>query len=204
MISLAMFGFWCLDREIYLTACHVAGVSNTEADEMSRSFNDDIEWSLYDDVHDVFEKLECHFPDIEVDLFASRLNRKKDRYVSRMPEPDAFAIDAFTLEWSDCLYYAFPPFSLINRVLQKVAEDEAEMVLVAPLWPTQVWWAALLKLISVDCYLLPPATQILHLPHKPSRRQPLTKMKMAVFKLSGKPSKNIPDVACELIFTILA
>ena len=28
--------FWCIDRHIHLSASHVAGMLNTEADEMSR------------------------------------------------------------------------------------------------------------------------------------------------------------------------
>nr|KAG5688439.1 hypothetical protein BaRGS_001856 [Batillaria attramentaria] len=34
-------------------------------------------------------------------------------------------------------FYAFPPFSVIPRVLQKVRRDRAEGVIVVPRWPTQ-------------------------------------------------------------------
>jgi hypothetical protein len=35
-------------------------------------------------------------------------------------DPLAWAIDAFTLQWKNFIFYAFPPFSLIDRVCQKV------------------------------------------------------------------------------------
>ena len=38
----------------------------------------------------------------------------------------------------------FPPFGLILRVLQKIEHDEAECVLVVPLWTTQAWFPKLL------------------------------------------------------------
>ena len=36
---------WCLDKNIHISAAHLPGISNQEADELSRVFNDDLEWS---------------------------------------------------------------------------------------------------------------------------------------------------------------
>ncbi|MCG8048900.1 MAG: hypothetical protein N0E48_25420, partial [Candidatus Thiodiazotropha endolucinida] len=38
--------FWCLERNIHLSGGHVAGVENCQADEESRTINDDTEWAL--------------------------------------------------------------------------------------------------------------------------------------------------------------
>ncbi len=46
--------------------------------------------------------------------------------MSFKPEPEAFAIDAFTLSWSAYQFYAFPPYSVINRMLKKIQQDQAE------------------------------------------------------------------------------
>ncbi|XP_060602200.1 uncharacterized protein LOC132755347 [Ruditapes philippinarum] len=162
--------FWCIDRGIHLSAAHVAGSANTEADRLSRQFNDDLEWSLNDLV---FKEIVVKFGIPDIDMFASRLNRKLDNYVSRLPQPEAWAIDAFSLDWENKLLYMFPPFSLIPKVLQKVIQDQAEVILVAPVWTTQGWWAQLLHLLSQQSYLLPPSQEILHLPHKPDRKHPL-------------------------------
>ena len=60
---------WCKTRNIWITACHIAGKDNTEADTLSRKLNTNIEWMLDSNEFKVL----CHLygtPDI--DLFASR------------------------------------------------------------------------------------------------------------------------------------
>jgi hypothetical protein len=42
--------FWCIERNIHLSAAHVAGKENVEADELSRKHNDDLEWSIKESV----------------------------------------------------------------------------------------------------------------------------------------------------------
>lgn len=81
----------------------------------------------------VFDKIENRYCKFDIDFFAYRLNTKTTKYVSRYPEPDAVAVDAFTLTWSSGFYYVFPPFSLINRVIQKIEQDRTEAMLVGPL-----------------------------------------------------------------------
>ena len=174
--------FWCIERKIHVSAAHVAGASNCEADEESRTINTDTEWSL---TSDIFSEIKQVFLDITVDLFASRLNNQMESYVSRRPDPNAYAIDAFTLTWADKLFFIFPPFSLLGRVLQKVHSDRTEAVLVAPIWPTQAWWPSLLTLIAGQCFRLPNVQKILYLPQDPERRYHLKKMNLAVFRLSG-------------------
>jgi hypothetical protein len=176
---------WCLERKITISAVHLPGTTNQEADTLSRSFNDDLEWSL---CNKIFSKIQKVFPGISIDLFASRLNKKLENYVSLRPEPTAVAVDAFTLCWSDALHYIFPPFSLIGKILQKIEQDSAEAVVIAPIWPTQTWWALLIHMITGPCFLLPQPKEILRLPHKPDQRHPLKKMRLGVFRLSGKHS----------------
>ena len=73
----------------------------------------------------------------DVDLFASRVNAQLKSYVSWRPDPDAMAVDAFTLDWSKCRAFCFPSFSLISRVLQMLDLYQAECVIVVPFWITQ-------------------------------------------------------------------
>lgn len=105
-------------------------VKRTVADEGSRSNSDDTEWSLntetFQDIFDLYLSL-------QVDLFASRLNNKLTKYVSCRPDPNACAIDAFSITWVNELFFIFPPFSLIPRILQKEEEDRTDAVLIAPL-----------------------------------------------------------------------
>ena len=73
----------------------------------------------------------------EVDMFASRLKYQTTPYVAWRAEPYAMAMDAFTLIWNYFLIYAFPPFSLIAPVLQKIQMDLSEEIMVVPQWTAQ-------------------------------------------------------------------
>ena len=106
---------WCLERNIWLTAVHIPGVDNIEADQQSRLSNTSTEWSL--NKH-VFQDAICKLgvtPDI--DLFASRINYQLKPYVSFHPDPGAIAVNAFHMSWKQFQAYIFPPFCLISRIL---------------------------------------------------------------------------------------
>ena len=64
----------------------------------------------------------------------------------------------------DQLMYAFPPFSLIQRCLQKVIEDRAQVLLVAPVWMSRPWYPMLLDLLTDQPCLLPVDPLLVHLP----------------------------------------
>lgn len=76
----------------------------------------------------------------EIDLFASRNNCQIEIFVSWKPEPESYAIDAFSISWPSMKLYCFPPFSVIPAVLQKmvVVVDKAMGILIMPNWPTQL------------------------------------------------------------------
>ena len=131
---------WCLQRNILITAEHLPGVSNVLADRESRTFIDSNDWKLQPEIIQYFLK------DREIDLFATRLTNQLKSYVSWRPDPHAVATDAFSIDWSQMKGYAFPPFNLIPRTLMKVINDNANIVLVAPVWQTQHWWPLLLQL----------------------------------------------------------
>ena len=178
--------FWCIERKLHISAAHIPGSENQDADELSRNKNEDTEWSLD---QNVFNQILTQYPNMKIDLFASRLNKKLPLYVSRFPDHEAYKIDAFTFTWKDNLYFMFPPFSILPQVLQKIAEDKTDAVLICPLWTTQTWWPSLLPLICAEGLLLPPPRTILKLEHKPQAVHPLQKMRLVVLRLSGEPSK---------------
>ena len=134
---------WCEQRSIWLSIAHVPGVENVIADYKSRHFSDNVEWQLNPKL---FERICQRFGEPTIDLFASRLNKQIIRYVSWMPDPEAVAVDAFSMSWTNEYFYAFPPFSCIARCIRKILEDKATGLLVVPFWPTQPWWARLINL----------------------------------------------------------
>ena len=75
---------WCIEHNIWVSAVHVPGTENIEADRQSRIFDEHTEWSLEDTT---FNQICKKFFTPSIDLFASRLNHKVDSYVSWHPDP---------------------------------------------------------------------------------------------------------------------
>ena len=46
-------------------------------------------------------------------------------------------LNAFIQNWNDSKGYAFPPFSLIGRILAKIRRDQASIIVVVPCWKIQ-------------------------------------------------------------------
>ena len=107
-----------------------------------------------------------------VDLFASRINKQLDCYVSFRPDPEAFAVDAFSFPRRGFEFYAFSPFSLIPKVLQKAQQDNSSGVLIVPLWRAQVWWPVLKKMAKREPVTL-GGVDTLTLPSHPEKQHPL-------------------------------
>ena len=148
---------WAKGQDIWITASHVPGVKNTTADLRSRLFYDNKEWSLNERVA---KSLFDQFGKPEIDLFASRLNTKCSKYASCKPDPDAYRINAFSLCWLNLNSYIFPPFSIVGRVLAKLAQDRATALVIVPCWQTQPWFPQFVRLVKPGTTpLLIPAHQ---------------------------------------------
>uniref|UniRef100_A0AC34FUL5 Reverse transcriptase domain-containing protein n=1 Tax=Panagrolaimus sp. ES5 TaxID=591445 RepID=A0AC34FUL5_9BILA len=134
---------WALENRIYVIASHIPGIKNTDADSASRKFSENCEWELNQNtVLRLFDKWGV----ADVDLFASRANRKCEKYYSFQSEPGALGTDAFAFSWQGIKAYAFPPFSLVGKTLQKALSEGTSLILVTPDWTSMPSWS---KLISV-------------------------------------------------------
>ena len=178
---------WCREREIWLSACHIPGSTNVDADTESRNTNCSTEWSLHSDVFADINKMWGPF---HVDLFASRLNFKVSTYVSWKPDPGAKYVNAFYMSWKEYYFYAFPPFSLIAACLQKIELDQATGVLVVPIWQTQPWFTTLLHLLVDYPLRLPESNHLLMQPHNGALHPLRKQLTLMACKLSGKVSSR--------------
>ena len=140
------FWAWALSRGIQLQASYIPGKENVTADQLSRiRRHDRSDWSLN---QDQFKKLESRWGPHTVDLFARRENAQLPRYCSLLPDPGACGSDGLRMgNLRQENAYAFPPFTLIPRLLHRVQEDEATVTLIAPAWPTQAWWPTLQNML---------------------------------------------------------
>ena len=133
---------WAILNGIRLTAYHLAGVKNVQADHLSRVINESQEWELDQGVTDSLFR-EWGEPDI--DLFATAESTKCRRFASRWKEEGSVG-DALIVHWHYQLLYAFPPTPLIHKVLVKLRAHNTHMILIAPAWPRQTWFAEIKKM----------------------------------------------------------
>ena len=135
---------WAILRNNFISAVHLPGKLNYLADCESRKQDNNTEWTLEEKTYKMIINL---FTVPTIDLFASYLNHKVDRYVSWLPDPKAVATNTFHNNFSNEIFYAFPPFSILTKFLQKVEMEKMEGILIAPEWSTQPFFPMIHRLL---------------------------------------------------------
>ena len=150
---------------ITLSAIHVKGDLNVLADMLSRRHvilrN---EWRLADKTFRwVCANSLWGSPSLE--LFANQMNRHLPRYVSPCADPHAHAVDALVCTWPREVLYAFPPFTILDRVLLKIQQERpGSLLLIAPVRPLANWYSGL-RLFARSVTLIPASVLQLTQPH---------------------------------------
>jgi len=115
---------------------HIRGVKTCRADWMSRN-PDPTSFALSRSVFlRVCRKLQT-YP--ELDLFANRKNRQTKKFCSWRTDPESLG-NAFHIHWGKHLCWINPPWELMPQVLKKVRQDQAQGILVCPVWTAAHWW----------------------------------------------------------------
>ena len=150
--------------QVSLRARHIPGRLNVIADQLSRSGQIlPTEWSLRQDIADSIFAIWGH---PLIDLFATRYNNKCQVFVSPVPDPMALDADALSISWEAMSAYAFPPHQILTAVLNHFRRTKAcRLILVAPKWPNQAWFPALLQLTQTAPIKLPTSRTMLKQPH---------------------------------------
>lgn len=154
---------WCEERQIYIFASYIRSRENTDADQASRYTNVDTEWELN---YNLFKAITNKFNQPDIDLFASRINKKCRKYLSWQRDPDAFDIDAFTIPWNTYFFYAFPPFALILKCLRKIVNEKATGLVLVPYWPSQPWYPLFRRLVVSEILFFEPDKNNLLSPYR--------------------------------------
>lgn len=137
-----------------------------------------------------FQEITIEYPELTIDLFATRLNHKFDTYCAWQPDPGCSFVDAFSQNWHPFHFYAFPPFSLIPRCLQKINKEKATGILTVLLWPSQPWFPFLIQHLYKTPWILNPVKNLLqHLGHQKPHHL-WRKLKLMVCPVSGIPSQT--------------
>ncbi|XP_067683784.1 uncharacterized protein [Haliotis asinina] len=139
LLDLTLRLFELVDRLcLSIRAVHIPGAKNVLADVLSRpDAPPSTEWQLNPRT---FQSLCLQFGRPMLDLFATRLNCQLPIYVSPVPDPAAWAVDALSLEWEGMDAYAFPPPAVLAQVVAKLQTTKSiRLLLVAPMWPARPW-----------------------------------------------------------------
>ena len=134
---------WCTRKQVTLKAHHISGRLNVIADKLSRLGQTiQTEWSLHPEV---FQAICSRWHHPQVDLFATRFNNKLPQFVSLVPDPEAWAVDALSLSWENVDPYAFPLAAILGKVVEKLQDYSCNMIILIALgWPNMPWfWAGL-------------------------------------------------------------
>jgi hypothetical protein len=131
-------------HDAFLTAVYVPSEANI-ADQYTRGFAPttkrffDLEVQLNPTVfREMIQNAGPFQP--RFDWFASCFNTQLPRFCAWQEGLEgAELIDAFVHPWGAIPGYMFPPFGLLPKVLKKVCDERAEMVIVHPDWPGALW-----------------------------------------------------------------
>ena len=122
-----------------------------------------------------------------IDRFVSMRSTQLKRYNSLYWDPHTEAVDAMAQEnWNKELNFCNPPFWMINRVLRKIEQQQAEAILIAPLWKSKEWFKKLMKMaIDYPVRIKNSHRTVLKLAAKP---EPLKnkKWRLCTWRISGK------------------
>ena len=107
---------FCHKENIKLCPEWIPREQNERAHYFSKLVDED-DWSLDSDI---FSDLNRAWGPHTIDCFASFACKQLDRYCSRWWNPGCYAVDAFTISWSQENVWLVPPVHLIGRVIRKL------------------------------------------------------------------------------------
>ena len=178
---------WTEAHNIKIKCRHVAGKLNVLADALSRQGQIlPTEWSLHPQILTSLWKV---WDRPNLDLFATHLNKKMEVFVSPIPDPAAYDVDALSISWKGMYAYAYPPTAILPKVLAKAREDGCELVLIAPKWPQQAWFGPLQDLLIDLPVELPPIKKMLMQPQSDIFHHAPEQLNLHAWRLSSRDTE---------------
>ncbi|XP_052228265.1 uncharacterized protein LOC127842674 isoform X1 [Dreissena polymorpha] len=150
--------FLALHHNMKLKSVHIKGQTNVLADFLSRHQLQATEWSLNKTVvNHLFWMWETPL----IDLFATAENKQCPVFCSWNLDTLALTQDALSISWEGMMAYAFPPISLLGKVLKHMMKFQCELILIAPMWERQHWYPMILQLLIAPPVKLPEMEDLL-------------------------------------------
>ena len=184
---------WAEDHRVVLRPQFLLGSQNVIADSLSRPNQiQGAEWTL---CQEIVDRLLRKWPAI-IDLFATSLNYRLPVYFAPLKDPLSAGTDSLLQKWDNIQGYAFPPFPLIRKVLNKIRQStRLDLTLIAPFWPQKEWFPDLLELLVEPPLRLPERRDLLRQPHFHRFHLNLQGLRLHAWRLSS----DSPDTKASLL-----
>ena len=98
------------------------------------------DWEVDQRIYDFLDKVYSPF---SIDLFASHLSKKSQKFLSKYWCTGTAGVNAFAYNLADEFAWMVPPPYLIINVLKYCEACKAKGVLIAPKWPSAPFWSFL-------------------------------------------------------------
>ena len=121
---------------------------------------------------------------------AIHLNHKLPLYVSPVPDPKAWDIDALNINWTNLSAYAYPPTALLHKVIQKIKQCHCLIIVITPGWPGMPWFWDLVQLSTETPLQLPVSTTLLKQSHNYVFHNNPQQLNLHAWCLGADNSKN--------------
>ena len=112
------------------------------------------------------------------------------RYCTKALDLAVWRIDAFSFRWEGFRGYAFPPISLIPRILYKVRQDRATFLLIAPWWPKRTWFLEMITLVAGYPRILPVPRDVISQPISGTLHPWPASLHLTAWPLSERPERR--------------
>ena len=113
------------------------------------------------------------------------------QFVSPVPDPQAWAVDALSLSWEDLDPYAFPPAAILGKVVEKLQDYPCNrIILIAPGWPNMSWFWDLVAMSSQIPLCLPSIPNLVSQPFNQVLHRNLSNLNLHAWLLEPQQSRS--------------
>ena len=116
---------------------------------------------------------------------------KLPQFVSPVPDPQAWAVDALSLSWEGLDPYAFPPAAILGKVVEKLQDYPCNrIILIAPGWPNMPWFWDLVAMSSQVPLCLPSIPNLVSQPFNQILHRNLSNLNLHAWLLEPQQSRS--------------
>ena len=128
-------------------------------------------------------------------LYQQRRGDEVCQFVSPVPDPQTWAVDALSLSWENLNPYAFPPAAILDKVVERLQDYPCNrIILIAPGWPNMPWFWDLVAMSSQIPLCLPNLPNLVSQPFNQTLHRNLSNLNLHAWLLEPQQSRSRPSL----------